>query len=109
MWAVLSYQKRIRHVWIIPIPWLTLFLDMFEDKSGGEVRDHLIQKGYHPTIVPGVMETYAGVTDWDLLWAYKLALHGERETILTLMLLPHLHNRLPMFVIEKLQIKRNVV
>lgn len=94
-----------------PDTWLTIFLGMFEDKSGGEVRDHLIQKGYHPSIVPGVMKTHAGVNDWDLLWGYKLALHGERETILTLMLLPHLHNRLPMFVREKLQknLKRNEV
>ncbi|MGG1661005.1 hypothetical protein [Brevibacillus sp. NRS-1366] len=94
-----------------PDTWLTIFLDMFEDKSGAEVRDYLIQKGYHPSIVPGVMKTHAGVTDWELLWGYKLARHGERETILTLMLLPHLHNRLPMFVREKLQknLKRNEV
>ncbi len=42
-----------------PDTWLTIFLDMFEDKSWAEVRDRLIQKGCHPSIVPGVIKTNA--------------------------------------------------
>jgi len=55
-----------------PDIWITMFLDMFEDKSGAEVRENLIQKEYHPPIVPGVMKTHAYGTDWEQFWGISL-------------------------------------
>ncbi|MFS0558864.1 hypothetical protein [Brevibacillus sp. 179-C9.3 HS] len=82
--------------------WFNWFFDVTEVMDKEEAKTYLLKEGFHPDIVPGVIKKQVRLSDWDLLWGYKLAFYGERDTLTTLMVLPHYHDRLPLYLQQRL-------
>ncbi|MGV2885979.1 phosphoadenosine phosphosulfate reductase domain-containing protein [Paenibacillus taichungensis] len=71
---------------------------LYEFRSPESVKQHLIEKGYVPQVVPEAVKFYADINDLELFFGNKVRVHGMRECLNSLLFLPDQHHKLPDFM-----------
>lgn len=85
--------------------WDEVFWSMlYEFRTPDLVKQHLIDHGYVPGVVPATVKFYANISDIELFFGNKVRVHGMRECLNSLMFLQNQHHRLPEFI--KFELKK---